>query len=45
MQLPPADRKYEIVCWAVGLFTMFKMVLVLYVSKALELFLLLVLEL
>lgn len=47
MQLPPENRKYEIVYWAVGLglFTVFKMVLVLYVSKALELLLLLVLEL
>lgn len=47
VQLPPEDRKYEIVPWAVGLglFTIFKMVLILYVSKALKLLLLLVLEL
>lgn len=47
MQLPPEDRKYGIVSWAVGfgLFTIFKMVLILFVSKALKLLLLLVLEL
>lgn len=34
MQLPPEDRKYEIVSWAagLGLFTILKMVLIFFMS-------------